>query len=72
MVKHTDNTNVRSELASQADRHEYARLKLLVAKLVDAVDSLEGEAISFTVGKNLALANDAVRVALGNESRIKS
>ena len=51
---------------------EHRSLRLLVAKLVDSVDALEGEAISFTVGRNLALANDAVRVALGNPSRLQS
>ena len=60
----------REEIKLRNDRDEANKLRLLVAHLVDTVDALEGEPIQYTLGKNLALANDAVRVALGNPSRL--
>lgn len=60
------------ELKAQSERHERAKFELLVARLVVWVDALEGEPIMYTLGKNLAVANDAVRVALGNPSRLKT
>ena len=61
-----------SELQAQSDRIEHGKFRLLAARLVDSVDALEGQSITYMLGKTLAVHNDAVRVALGIPSRLKT
>lgn len=62
----------REEIKLRDERDEANKLKLLAARLVDAVNALEGEPIKYTLAKNLAIACDAVWVAMGNPSKLKN